>query len=129
MRKITDDTIAQIEQEYAKWAEFLNVGVGLFSFSLGISCLGAPRTDIAGLISLLFMLLFMAYGSNQFPGRIKELRKAELQGLDELVLIGLEKKYFGIGRILRSMPVFLVGWLFLGVVTLYGNAKHAGWLL
>jgi len=120
LSQITDKTIEEIETDYAKWAEFLNVGVGLVSFSLGISCLGTPRPDISGFISLTFMLMFMVYGQKHFPHRLRELRKASLVGIDEILLVGIEHKYFGIGSLFKSFPVFLLGWLFLGGVAIYG---------
>jgi len=117
--EITQETIEEIESEYAKWAEFLNVGVGLLSFSLGISCLGTPRPDVTGFLSLLFMLLFMVYGQKHFPLKLRELRKASLVGIDELLLLGIERKYFGIRGVSKNFPVFLAGWLFLGGVAIY----------
>lgn len=120
MSEITQATIDEIEIEYAKWAEFLNVGVGLLSFSLGISCLGTTHPDVTGFISLLFMLLFMLYGKKHFPRKLRELRKASLVGIDELLLLGIERKYFGIGGLSKNFPVFLSGWFFLGGVSIYG---------
>lgn len=120
MPTITAKTIEEIEGEYAKWAEFTNVGVGLLSFSLGISCLGTPRPDITGFLSLLFMFLFMAYGQKHFPRKIRDLRKAELAEIDQLTLLGIERKYFSTRSLLRYFPVFSAGWLFLGGVALYG---------
>lgn len=120
MPEITQETIEEIESEYAKWAEFLNVGVGLLSFSLGISCLGTPRPDVTGFLSLLFMLLFMLYGQKHFPHKLRELRKASLVGIDELLLLGIERKYFGIRGVFKNFPVFFTGWLFLGGVGIYG---------
>lgn len=123
MSKITLETIEEIEGEYAKWSEFMNVGVGLLSFNLGISCLGTPRPDISGFLSLGFMLLFMMYGQSNFPRKIRELRKAELVGIDQLTLLGIERKYFGVQGLFRNFPVFLSGWLFLGGVAIYGLFK------
>ncbi|HEY3432470.1 MAG TPA: hypothetical protein VGK09_07970 [Rhodocyclaceae bacterium] len=120
MAEITQETIEEIENEYAKWAEFLNVGVGLLSFSLGISCIGTPRPDITADLSLFFMLLFMMYGQKHFPKRLRELRRASLVGVDEILLLGIERKYFGIRGLCRNFPVFLAGWLFLGSVAIYG---------
>lgn len=123
MVKITTKSISEIEAELAKWAEFLNVAVGLFSFSLGISCLGTSRPDVTGFISLVFVLLFMAYGRKHFPRKILELRKAELSELDQLKLIGIEKKSFGLRSLLKNFPVFWTGWTFLGGVAIYGIWK------
>ena len=120
MPEITQKTIEEIESDYAKWAEFLNVGIGLLSFSLGISCLGTTRTDVTACLSLLFMLLFMVYGQKHFPRKLNELRKASVAGLDEILLLGIERKYFGIRSLFKNFPIFLAGWFFLGGVGIYG---------
>lgn len=120
MPEITHEIIEEIESEYAKWAEFLNIGVGLLSFSLGISCIGATRTDVTAFLSMLFMLLFMVYGQKHFPRKLRELRKTSLLGIDELLLHGIERKYFGIRSVFKNFPIFLTGWFFLGGVGIYG---------
>ena len=122
MAEITDTTLNEIEAEYMRWSEFLNVGIGLLSFSLAISCLGTPAPKNAALISLIFMLLFMIYGQKHFPRKLRELRKISLKGVDEVALLGIERKYFGLDALLRNFPVFLFGWLFLGAVSIFGVA-------
>jgi hypothetical protein len=126
MARITNKTISEIEGEYAKWSEFLNGGIGLFAFNLGISCLGTSRPDITAFLSLLFLLVFSAYGQRHFPQKLKSLRKTELSGVDEIALLGIEKKYFGFAALFRNFPVYLVGWCFLFGVAIYGALKSAG---
>lgn len=121
MPEITQKTIEEIEVEYAKWADFLNIGVGLLSFSLGISCLGTPNPEITALISLIFILIFMTYSMKHFPNKLRELRNRSLDGTDELLLIGIEAKYFGTKSLIKNFPIFLIGWLFLGGVLIYGT--------
>jgi len=128
MREITESTLKEIEAEYSKWGEYLNGGVGLLSFSFGLSCLGTPRPDITGFISLLFVLIFLIYGQKHFPQKLKELRKKKLSGIDELTLLGFEKKYFGFTALFKNFPIYLIGWSFLGFVSIYGVAINAGWL-
>ncbi len=128
MSQITENTLLEIEAEYAKWGEFLNGGIGLLAFSFGLSCLGISRPDITGFLSLFFLVTFLAYGRKHFPGKLRELRKNDLSGIDELTLIGIEKRYFGVVALFRNFTVYLIGWLFLGGVTLYGVAINSGWL-
>jgi len=52
---IFQGALKRIEAEYAAWGEFLNGVIGLLAFSFGLSCLGTPRPDITGFMSLLFM--------------------------------------------------------------------------
>jgi hypothetical protein len=128
MPEITEDTLKEIEAEYSKWGEYLNGGIGLLSFSFGLSCLGTPRPDLTGFLSLAFVLILALYGKERFPKKLKELRKKELYGIDELALLGFEKKYFGFMALVKNFPVYLIGWSFLGLVTLYGIAIESGWL-
>lgn len=126
MRHITNKTLSDIEAEYAKWSEFLNGGVGLLAFNLGISCLGTPRPDITAILSFIFLFLFMLYGQRHFPQKLKTLRKAELAGVDEVAFLGIEKKYFGFVAIFKNFSVYLVGWGFLIGVCVYGVFKNMG---
>lgn len=119
MAQISSETLAEIEEEFAKWAEFLNVGVGLLSFSLAISCLGTPKPYLSSFTSLIFLFVFMAYSQKRFPRKILELRKADLDGLDEVAFLGIERKYFSLKSIIKNCPVFLTGYLFLGGVCFY----------
>ncbi|MFC4258557.1 hypothetical protein ACFOZ5_05840 [Marinobacter lacisalsi] len=128
MSEINEDTLNKIEAEYSKWGEYLNGGLGLLSFSFGLSCLGTPRPDITGSISLVFIIIFSIYGKEHFPEKLKELRKKELSGVDELTLLRIEKRYFGISALFRNFPVYLIGWTFLGLVAIYGVATNSGWL-
>lgn len=128
MAGISEDELIEIEAEYSKWGEYLNGGIGLLSFSFGLACLGTPRPDITGFLSLAFILLFAAYGKERFPKRIKELRKRQLSGVDELTLLGFEKKYFGFRALFRNFTVYVAGWSFLGGVAIYGVLKNSGWL-
>ncbi|WP_326533893.1 hypothetical protein [Pseudorhodoferax sp.] len=126
MAKITNRTIAEIDAEFAKWSEFLNGGIGLFAFGLGISCLGTPRPDITALLSLIFLLIVVTHGQRHFPKKLRALREAELSGVDEMVLLSIEKKYFGFAAMFKKFLVYLVGWLFLGAVGIYGISKNFG---
>ncbi len=128
MQKITPEMIKHIEAEYAEWGEFLNGVIGLLAFSFGLSCLGTDRPDITGFMSLVFILIFALYGKTKFPQKLKDLRKEELSGIDELILLGFERKYFSPMAVIKNFPVGLIGWFFLGGVTLYGAAENAGWL-
>jgi len=126
--EIKEDLITELEAEYAKWAEYLNGGIGLLSFSFGLACLGTPRPDITGFLSLAFIMLFAMHGKNKFPERLRVVRKQKFSGISELILIGFEKKYFGATALFKNFPVYLMGWFFLGGVTIYGVAINANWL-
>lgn len=118
--KITEDLLRTLEGEYAKWAFILNNFIGVTSFSLGISCLGTPRPDITGLLSLVFMLVVGIYAREAFPKTLLQLRDATLSEIDQLTRDGLRRKYLSLQAAITHAPVFLIGWLFLGAVELWG---------
>jgi len=73
------------------------------------------------------ILVFASRAKTRFPRKLEELRKEELSGIDELILLGFEKKYFGLTAMIKNFPAGLIGWFFLGGVALYGVALDAGW--
>ena len=113
MSKITQDTLLEIESAYARWSEFLNGIVGILAFSFGLSSLGTNNPQFFASLSLCFLLVVMLYGQKHFPKKIKELRKEKLVEIDSLILIGIEKKYFGIKALFKNFAIYLIGWLFL----------------
>jgi len=117
---ITDKALSDFELEFARWAEFLNAGVGLVAFNLGISCLGTPHPAITAAFSIGFLLVFMGYGFKYFPQKIRKLRGQTLSGVDEVALLGIEKKYFGVCASFTKYPIYTLGWLFLLGVFVYG---------
>lgn len=109
-----ENVLAEIEKEFSKWKEFLNITIGLFSFNLAISCLGTKNPQLWASVS--FILLF--YGNKYFLQKIKELRKAELNKIDKLTLKGLEVEYFGLKNFWKHRPLYLLGFLFLALLAL-----------
>jgi hypothetical protein len=122
--KITQDTLRALELEYSKWAFVLNNLLGLTSFALGISCLGTPRPDITGYLSLIFMLMVGIYSRKEFPKTLIQLRDAKLSELDQLKRDGLRKKYLSLQAAVTHAPVYLTGWFFLGAVAAWGSFHH-----
>lgn len=120
MQKINTETLKEIEDQYAKWGEYLNSFIGLLSFQFALSCLGTNRPDITGFISLIFLTALGLYGRKRFPEKIRELRKEELSKIDKMTLSGIEKKYFGFKSLFQFFPIYVIGWTFLTSVSLYG---------
>jgi hypothetical protein len=111
--EITNNTLIEIEGDYLRWKEYLNIGAGVLGFNLAISCLGTAAPKTWAFVSVIFMGIFLWYGKNHFPQKIKDLRKAELQGVDEVLLLGLEVKYFGWKALIKNFPLYLMAMLFL----------------
>lgn len=115
---IDDKVLSEIESDYLKWQEYLNIGFGIVGFSLAISCLGTKDPQFWAIVSLAFMVIFLIYGKKNFPERIKLLRKAELEGIEELKYLGLEKKYFGFKALVTKFPLYMIAAVFLSMISL-----------
>jgi len=101
---ITEETLRTLEREYSTWAFILNNVLGVTSFTLGISCLGTPRPDITGWMSLVFMLIVGITARKDFPKTLIQLRDAKLSELEQLTRDGLRKKYLSVGAAITHAP-------------------------
>ncbi|WP_299599705.1 hypothetical protein [uncultured Microbulbifer sp.] len=125
-RVIDEAVLADIDADFAKWAEFLNAGIGILSFSFALSCLGTDHPGITAFVSLIFLLMFSLYGNSRFPKKLRELRKAKLPELDSLTLDGIENRYFGLRATFKRFYIYLFGWGALAVVGCYGVLSSSG---
>ena len=109
-----DLLIEKVEQEFKLWEMFLNNGIGLLSFTLGLASLGTNIPWVSAALSLFIVILIRIQGSNYFPPEIKKLRalsKSNKQA--EFYLNGFEKNFFSNYIFIQKYPVFLIGFLFL----------------
>jgi hypothetical protein len=98
--------------------------VGAPSFMLAVSCIGMPRPDVIGLISLLFMMAVGLACRQKFPQMLLLVDSARLSQVDQLTLLGMKHKYLSLNAALTRAPVFVFGWLSLGAVTLWSGWQH-----
>lgn len=98
--------------------------VGVPAFAVAISCLESSRPDVTGLLSLLFMMAVGLERRREFPKTLLRLLSAKLSELDQLALLGIQKKYLSFGAAVTHAPIFVLGWSFLGAVTVCGGWHH-----
>lgn len=120
-RRITKTDLSAIEAEYAKWKEICNGVVGVIAFTLAVASLGTPCPSVWAWASSVFVVLLMGHMQVHFPKIIRALRESELAELDQLVLQGIEKKYFNLRAAVTSFNVYLFGWIFLVFVAIGGS--------
>jgi len=116
--KIDEKILKNIENQLQEWSDFLNIGVGLVSFNFAIACSGSQHPAIFSILSFVIVLSIFDKGKKHFPKKIHELRKEQLKGIDELVWLGFEKKYFGFKNFFLTTNVFLIGIISLTFVML-----------
>ena len=120
-RKITNRDLRVIEDEYGKWKEICNVGVGTLSFALSIACIGTPCPGVWAWVSIAFVLVMLHHFQKYFPKKIRKLRAKELEGMDELTLLGIEKKYFGLKAAFMGFGGYFFGLVFLVLLATGGS--------
>jgi hypothetical protein len=124
MTKITTKTLSDLNREYRKWIWSLNMLVGAPSFAVAVSCIGNTRPDVIGLLSLVFMMAVGLQCRRKFPKTLLLLRKTRLSEVEKLTLLGIKKKYLSFEAAVTQAPVFVLGWGFLGAVTIWGGWHH-----
>jgi len=117
--ELTNEYIEQISEQFKLWANFLNTGIGLLSFTLAIACMGTESPTINAVLSLIVIFFVRVSGSQYFPHEIQRLRaKAKSDEKAKIILLGLEQKYFGFTTNFTMYPMFVFGLLFLIAVSL-----------
>jgi hypothetical protein len=114
---VTDDYINELREQFKKWAEFLNMGFGLVSFSLALTCLGTSTPVLNAWFSIAVVTFIRYKGSHIFPSEILRLRKiAKADQSSRVVLDGLQKEFLSVKTMLIEYPVFLLGYLLLAMI-------------
>lgn len=124
MTKFTPKTLRIFNRQYREWIGSLNMQVGAPSFAVAVSCIGNARPDVTGLLSLLFMLAIGLQCRRDFPKTLLLLQESRLSEVDKLTLLGIKRKYLSFGAAITQAPVFILGWGFLGAVTIWGGWHH-----
>lgn len=117
-KHIDEKILRDIENQLEEWSEFLNIGVGLVSFNFAIACSGSQHPVVFSILSFVIVLSIFDKGKKYFPQKIHELRKEQLKGIDELIWLGFEKKYFGFKNLFSTTNIFLIGIVSLPIVML-----------
>lgn len=128
MPVITKRTLKSIAADYSRYREFLNGTIGMSAFALGLTAIQFSRPEWAAWASLLFLMLVGHAQRYAYPQAIVRLRRASLSKADAKKLSELEKQYFSLQAAFKNCPVFMAGWIFLGLTGIYGVWKDAGWI-
>lgn len=114
---VTDEYINELREQFKKWADFLNVGFGLVSFTLALACLGTKTPVLNAWFSLAVMAFIRHKGGHVFPSEILRLREAaKTDKSARIVLDGLQTEFMSMKAMIVDYPVFLLGYLLLAVI-------------
>ncbi|MCQ9052113.1 hypothetical protein [Vibrio diabolicus] len=122
--ELTNEYIALVSEQFKLWANFLNTGIGLLSFTLAIACMGTSSPSVNGALSLLVIFFVRISGSQYFPHEIQQLKvKAKSDEKAKIILLGLEHI-----TNFTMYPMFMFGLLFLIAVSLSTSiAEYFPW--
>lgn len=114
---INDEYINELRDQFKKWADFLNMGFGLASFTLALTCLGTKTPVLNAWLSLVVVAFIRYKGSHIFPAEIIRLRKAsKLDQNARIVLNGLNKEFMSVKAMILGYPIFLLGYVLLCII-------------
>lgn len=98
----------------------MNNTIGVFAFSFVLSCLGTANPKLYAAVSLVFLGFLTYFGNKSFPETIKQLRNKNRTELEDIILKGIESKYFGLRNLTIKNTIFFIGFLFLGGIVILG---------
>lgn len=103
-----------LDEAFQKWAEFLNISVGVLSFTLGLACVATKTPSFNAMLCFIFAMLVYLTGQKVFPEEIRDLRRKSKKdkGAKRLLKL-LMTKYLGTKALLLRFHVALFGLLFL----------------
>ena len=114
---VTDEYINELREQFKKWADFLNIGFGLMSFTLALACIGTKTPVLNAWFSLAVVTFIRYKGSNVFPLEILRLRKAaKTEKSARVVLDGLQKEFMSLKAMIVDYPIFLLGYILLALI-------------
>lgn len=114
---VNDEYINELREQFKKWADFLNMGFGLVSFTLALACLGTKTPVLNAWLSLVIVAFIRYKGSHVFPVEILRLRKAaKTEKSARIVLDGLQKEFMSMKTMVVDYPVFMLGYILLAII-------------
>lgn len=115
--QIDNGLVTEVREQFRLWALFLNNGIGLFSFTLGLASLGTDIPWLSALFSTVVIFLIRWQGKHYFPPKVKELREdAKKNDKAKILLKGLESEFLSFKTLFIEYPVFIFGLSFLLII-------------
>lgn len=111
-----DIDVRRIEAEIETWREYLNSTVGILTFTIALACLSLPSPQIYAFGSLLFLCLVGFSNASRFPPTLRALRDKDRSAEEDIVYRGIQSRYFGFWSAIKTVPIFIGSWVFLGFV-------------
>lgn len=122
---LTDEQLLKIRGEVAHWQNFLNLTVGVLSFSIAIGVASLKAKYIWTWLSVGFLLAIVFPQMKKWPPTINSLKKKKNRTNRETILYNeLMEEFFSFRAILVNFPAYWFGILTLIAV----GAGLAEWI-
>jgi len=127
--KIDGLDLEKIDSQFEVWANFLNLGLGITSFTFALASLGTESPVFNSILSLVVVLILRIRGKEYFPTEYSRLRDlAQKNPQAKIAFDGLQKKYFGFASNFTRYHLFMFGLVFLLLIPLsHQIAKFFPW--
>lgn len=112
------DLVEETEKEIAQWYAYLNNIIGFISFTFALAVQGTPNVYFNAAIALIWVLIAHFWvEKNKFPQHLAYLRSSQEKGSKNLA-VHIEKQHLSYWKIVKKAPLFLIGYLYLLLLTL-----------
>lgn len=107
---LTDEQLKKIREEVSHWQDFLNLTVGVLSFSIAIGIVGLKAKYIWAWLSVAFLLILVLPQMKKWPPTISALKKKSNRTDRETILYkGLMEEFFGAKALLVNFSAYWFG--------------------
>ena len=114
---INDEYMNLLEEQFRRWADFLNMSFGFVSFTFALACLGTKTPAVNALFSLAVVVYIRYKGSHSFPSEMTCMRLlAKSDENTEFVLVAMQQKFLGSKTLFKDYFIFLFGFVLLAVI-------------
>lgn len=115
---VNSELVKESDQEITQWYTYLNNILGFVSFTFALGVQGTPNVYFNAALSLFWVLIAHYWiGNNRFPKHLSHLRNSKEEGSRNLAF-HIEKHHLSYWTIIKKAPLFLIGYIYLLLLTL-----------
>jgi len=114
---LTDEQLKKIRDELSHWQDFLNLTVGVLSFSIAMGIVGLKAKYVWAWLSVGFLLVLVLPQMKKWPPTIVGLKRKKNRTARETILYkGIMEEFFGFKAMLINFSAYWFGVLTLAAV-------------
>jgi hypothetical protein len=114
---LSNEDLEKIKMEVAGWQEYLNITIGVLTFTLAIAIAGLKAKIIWTSLAYFFLIVLVLPNMKRWPPTLKYLKnKKDKTEQEEIIYRGLLDKFFGVKALLFNFAAYWFSLLVLGLV-------------